>query len=262
MGVVRRKQREVVLPRHLDDHFVDCDLFGKLVGHDFQKETLRPENIAVHLGAFQRPFFVPFKQKTGNLARQTGRRADQPLAVLGQQLVIDARLVVKTSRIGDRYKFDQVVIAFIVLGKQQKVVVFFFFIVDAIGADIHFTADDRLDARAFALLIKFDGSIHHAMIGHGHRRHAPFGAALGQVGAAYGAIEKAIFGMYVQMNEILLCGHKNLLSCHTNKFKRPALCISGIILVGGVVSTFVGAAIQQIPFHEGSPQIICERAVF
>ena len=62
------------------------------------------------------------RQPFGDLALQAAAQADQPLRVLRQQLLVDARLVVEPLGVAGRHELDQVVIALGVLRQQDQVV--------------------------------------------------------------------------------------------------------------------------------------------
>src|SRR6516164_5684550 len=65
--------------------------------------------------------------------------------------------------------------------------------------DVHFAADDRLDARLLCRLIKSDRTKQVAVIGDRHRRHFVFGRSLRERVVVAGAIKKTESGMQVKM---------------------------------------------------------------
>jgi hypothetical protein len=60
------------------------------------------------------------------------------------------------------------------------------------ASDVDFTADERLDAFRFHLIIKRDGPKHVAMIRHGAGFHSQFRGTLGQRLNLYRAIQQAV----------------------------------------------------------------------
>ena len=50
-----------------------------------------------------------------NVAAQAGRQSDQPFRMLREQILIDARLVVKAFEVARRDELDQVLVALLVL---------------------------------------------------------------------------------------------------------------------------------------------------
>src|SRR6266849_3774839 len=87
------------------------------------------------------------------------------------------------------------------------VVVFLWSLVDAFlleptaRRDIDFAADDGLDAMAHRLAVKFHGAEHVAVIGHRDRRLLQRLDALKQFIDLVRAVEEAVFGMTVKVNE-------------------------------------------------------------
>ena len=72
----------------------------------------------------------------------------------------------------------------------------------ALGGHIHLAADNWLDTGRTGLLVKFDGAEHIPMIRHGQSRHSESGRLLNQFVDRVGAIQEAVMGMTMQMNEI------------------------------------------------------------
>ena len=68
--------------------------------------------------------------------------------------------------------------------------------------DIGFHADDRLDARAFHLVVERDRAIHIAVIGYGNGARARFLRACGQRLYLDRAVEKTEIRMKMEVNKI------------------------------------------------------------
>ena len=83
------------------------------------------------------------------------------------------------------------------------------FIKTSAGGDINFDADDGFDTGLGGLIIKLNGSEHGAMIGGGHRVHAEISSTLQHVVNANGAVQQAVLGMNMEMDEIGCVGY-----CH------------------------------------------------
>ena len=66
---------------------------------------------------------------------------------------------------------------------------------------VDLATDDRLDAVAHRFAIKLDGAEHVAVIGHGHGRLLERFDALEELVNLVRAIQQAIFGMTVKVNE-------------------------------------------------------------
>ena len=66
---------------------------------------------------------------------------------------------------------------------------------------INLAADNGLDADAFAGFIEFHDAIHDAVVGNGKRIHAALFTGGCKLFDPTGAVQKAVFGMDVEMNE-------------------------------------------------------------
>ena len=64
---------------------------------------------------------------------------------------------------------------------------------------IHLAAQNGLDAPLFCRLIKFDHAVHTAVVGDGHRRLAHFLGGVQKPLHAAGAVEQAVFRVYMQV---------------------------------------------------------------
>jgi hypothetical protein len=70
------------------------------------------------------------------------------------------------------------------------------------GSDVTFAADNRLDARFYGFLVKFERTEHRPVIGERHRPHAKIGRTSEQIIDAHGTVEQTVLGMNMQVNEI------------------------------------------------------------
>ena len=69
-------------------------------------------------------FRAALQQQLWQIAAEARRQADQPLGMLPEQIVVDARLVVKALRKPSADELDKVVIAGLVFAQQNHVAVF------------------------------------------------------------------------------------------------------------------------------------------
>src|SRR5262249_47037584 len=85
----------------------------------------------------------------------------------------------------------------------------------------------RIDAGVLAFLVKLDGTVEIAVVGHGQGVHAEFLDACHELRNAIGAVEQAVVRVAVQMNEAI--GHGSSLSRQLNILRRgtPALYQGG-----------------------------------
>ena len=106
----------------------------------------------------------------------------KPFGVLGQEVMVDARLVVVAAQLGVRGNLEQVAIARHVAGQQQQVVVLFVELRvaaahgAAVGRLVGLHADQGADPLPLAGAEELDRAVHDAMIG---QRQGRLAEALG-----------------------------------------------------------------------------------
>ncbi len=142
--------------------------------------------------------------------------------MFGQQVVIDARLVIETFEEACRDQLDQVLVTLGILAEQHQVIGAALAgfrgcsfaggrcvtarsvraaIMPAASRDVDFTADDRLYAPRGGFVIKMLGGKEISVVGDGHGGHmAPRGFA-NQFTNIAGAVEKAVVCVQMQMDE-------------------------------------------------------------
>ena len=209
VDVVGAHQRHATLMGEPDQQRVGPLLLLKAMVLQLQvvavaEDRLEPEDPAPGL------LVAVVQQVLQDLAGQTGREADDPLAVLLDQLVVDAGTVVLALHPGDGVELHQVVVALVVHGQQDQVVpvapvALAHFLVGAVGValrvDVELAADDRLDAGLLAGLVEVDGPEHVAVVGDGQRPHARRQRLLHVVLDLGGAVEQRVVGVVVQVDE-------------------------------------------------------------
>ncbi len=105
---------------------------------NFEEEVLLAEDVAIGIG--QAAGVVVFIVEDGfvEVAAQARREADEAFRMRGEQILIDARLVVKTFEIGRRNQLDEVPVALLVFAQQDEMVVAI-----GVGAGLHAPAAKR-----------------------------------------------------------------------------------------------------------------------
>ena len=86
---------------------------------NFDEEAAAPEYVEIFLRHIARVAFAAVQQQRGNVARNAGGQADEPLVPLGEQLVVDAGLVVKAVHKAAADHIDEVFIALLVFAQQD-----------------------------------------------------------------------------------------------------------------------------------------------
>ena len=133
------------------------------------------------------------------------RHADRPIspsAVLAQELLVDARVVVEALEEPHRVEVREVLPADLVLGEQDEVVRSPLGLVEAIGRDVGLAAEDRLHPVVLGLLVEVERAEQVAVVGDGHRLHAALEHLREQVVEADGAVEQAILRVQMQVREL------------------------------------------------------------
>ena len=163
VGVVRGDHLDSVLLGELEDgrvhlHLVVIEVQGEagdlaLVEHHLEVVIL-PEHALVPLDCLIDRVHVAREDATGNLAGDTGGGADEPLVILFQHLMTDARLVVVHALdvAGGDY-LHEVLVSLIVLGQEDEVVVPAVVVileaVVVVAGDVGLAAQDGLDVGVF-----------------------------------------------------------------------------------------------------------------
>ena len=210
VAVVGGHQGQVGGLRDLQQGVVDDFLFGQTVGLQFQVEAAGID-VRVFPGQAQGLVHVLGQDGAGNFARDAGRKAGEALGVAAQQLLVHARLVVKTVQKAVADQLDQIMIALLVLGQEDQVVTAarqFRGLVRMIVADVNLAAENGLDAEILAGRVEIGRAEHVAVVGDGAGGHAVILGAGAEILDADGAVQQAVFGMAMQMDEI---GHGRLL---------------------------------------------------
>ena len=208
VGVVGGDQRNAQLAAdaghlHVHDAVLDAAVVLDLQVEVGAEDLLVPgRHGAGHIGA-------PLENRLGDLTAETGGGHDQTLAVLAQQLLVDAGSrkdapAAHAAQVADAGELHQIAVAHPILGQHHQVVAALFFrlrILDRAVDHIHLIADDRLDAGLTAELEQLDGAVHHAVIGEGQGGHAQLHCPLHHLRQLAGPIEEAVVAVVVERNE-------------------------------------------------------------
>ena len=146
-------------------------------------------------------------ERLGDLAAEARRQPDQALAVLGQVLAVDARLVVVAVDVGVGDEPAQVPVADEVLGEQDQVEGLGVGLALLVGhrpaGDVGLDADDRLDPLVAGRLVEGDRAVERAVVGDRHRIHAQLRGRVDQLGDPAEAVEQAEFGVDMEVREVV-----------------------------------------------------------
>ena len=169
------------------------------------EEVVLTEHPLVLDGRLLRPRLVTLEQAAGHLAAEAARERDQSLGVLGQQGLVDSRLVVVPLEVRQAGKLDEVAIAGQIFDQQDQVIRITigsaFLLVARARRDVSLLADNRVDAGRLRLEIEIDGAVEDAVVGERDRGHARFNGMTDHLGDPARAVEQAVFGMGMKVDE-------------------------------------------------------------
>ena len=179
--VVRSDERQVHLPSELDEALVDDVLFRNAVAHNFDIKAIA-ENVDELARSLLRAFVIVAQKRLRAERRHTAREHDQPIVMPGQEIHVDARLVVITLEEPLRDQRDQIAIPDDI-GRQQRDVGFIPHraVEAAARCDVCFAADDRDERMLVGRIIELHRPKHHAVIRQGDPRCAAVGRAAAQI---------------------------------------------------------------------------------
>ncbi len=183
----------------------DFQLFFQPLVLHLEEKMILAENLPQGQRFFFRRFVIVIKQKALHPARKASGQGDDAPAVLPQHVVVDARLVVKPADKAFRYDFHQVFIAVLVFCQKHQMASGLIelrrLILHAPGRRIDLASQDGLDALLLGFFIKVDDAKHNAVVGNGAGIHAQLLYRCNQLADSGGAIQQAVFCMYMQMGK-------------------------------------------------------------
>ena len=207
MEVVRHDEREPRLGRQSQELLVQPSLLGQTMVLELEIEVPGAEDVAVLAG--QPPGRVPVLdlERPGDLAVEAGGQADQPLAVSGEMLAIDPRLVVVPIDVGVTDEPAQVLVAGPVLGEEDEVeglgVGLALLVAHRPPGDIRLDAEDRLDAPGDRGLVERHSAVEGAVIREGDRVHPVRRGCIDDLADPAETVKEAEFGMDVEVREVV-----------------------------------------------------------
>ncbi len=122
VAIVGGHQGNSGFARQTDDFRIDALFNVQALILNLQEEIPFSENVAQPISGFARLLGTFLDQIFGDRSAQTGGQRDQSFAVLGQQVVIDSRLVIKAFEKSRGDQLDQIAIAFGIFAEQDQVI--------------------------------------------------------------------------------------------------------------------------------------------
>ena len=172
--VVGGDQRQAGAPRDLDQAGAHRLLLGDAVVLQLEEVAVGSEDLGMLARHRLGGRHVAAEDRLGQLATEARGEADQALGVLGEQLAVDARLVVVALEMRCADQLDEVAIADVVARQQDEVVGI------AVGPaltvvarprrHVHLAPEHRVDLCRTRRGVEIDRSVEHAVVGDGDGR--------------------------------------------------------------------------------------------
>ncbi len=205
VAVVRDHERDAGAARDPPQDLVGEPLLGNSVVLHFEVEVAFAEDLQEVARGGLGFLLLVADDLLVDLALEAGRQADEPLAVLAEQLLVDAGLVVEALEVGRRGELQEVPVPRLV-SRQEHQVIAAAAARSAVQAaalrHVGLDADDRLDLGGLAPGVELDGAEHVAMVGEGDRRLARGHGGGDHVVEAVGAVEEAVLAVQMEVNEV------------------------------------------------------------
>ena len=205
--VVGHDQRQPDLGRELEQLLVEPLLLGMPWSCSSRKNRSLPRMSRYSPATVRARSQSPASSALGISPPRQALRPDQALAVAGEVLAIDARLVVEAVDVGVGEQPAQVAVADEVGGQQDHVERL------AVGArvavrhrppgDVGLDAQDRLDARLRRRLVERDGPVERAVVGDGERVEAVLDRRVDEVRDPPQPVEQAELRVGVEVDEVV-----------------------------------------------------------
>ena len=147
---------------------------------------------------------APVAEEAGDLAVEAAGEGDHALAVLLQELAVDAGLVVVALELGLGGEVEEVAVAGLVLGEQGEVVGLLGVgqaVAAAGGGEVGLHADDGLDVGGAGLAVEVDDGVEDAVVGEADGVHAEGLGPLDELIDAAEAVEQAVLAVEVEVGE-------------------------------------------------------------
>ena len=231
VAIIGGDDRQAEVLAEFQQFGVGLTLAVDAVVHEFQVHVVVPQDVAIAVDGVRRLFQVAVEDVSVDLALEAAGEADQPLGVLGQKFLVDARAVIKTLQERLAQEAGEILVAGVIARQQGQVMRRR---ADALAAAVEargrrhvgLAAQNRLDAARLRRLVEFHGAKHVAVVGDGHGRHAQLLGAVEKLVDAVRPVQQAEFGVQVKMNETLLCHEcavsSNVLATQPDNSALPA----------------------------------------
>ena len=176
MGIVGSHQPQIVFFCQRDDARHGLLLLRQAVILNLDEIIFLAKDIQIFLQGLFCPEHIPPDNPGRHLSGNTGTKADEPLAVFPQQLLVHSGLVVHALSIGTRHQLHQILIAFVVFCQKNQMIVsgaiHLVLLMAVPGSHINLAANNRVNALSLADLVELHDAKHIAMIRYSNMLHA------------------------------------------------------------------------------------------
>ena len=205
--VVRHHERQSRLLRQAEQLRVHGGLLRQPMVHQLQVEAVLPEDVPICAGQLPREVPVVDLERLRDLAAETGGHPDQSLAVSGQVLVVDARLVVVPLQVRIGHEPAQVAVADEVRREERKVerlgVSLPLLVAHRPAGDVGLHADDRLDPLCARRLVEGDRAVQRTVVRQRERVEAQPLGLVHQVADPAEPVEERELRVDVEVREVV-----------------------------------------------------------
>jgi len=198
---------------------VDALLDFQALVLNFEKEVAFAKDVAETIGVFAGAIEFFVDNGFGDGTAEAGAEGDEASGMLAEEIVVDARFVVKAFEVTGGDEFDEVAVALEGFAEEDKVVgaagpglkvvavvhggAGFFTAVEAAAfGEVDFAADDGLDVALAGFIEKIGGGEEVAVVGDGYGGHFLAGGLVEKLGGFAGTVEEAEVGVNVEVNEL------------------------------------------------------------
>jgi len=206
VAVVRRHQRNPRFLRQPHQIAVHSRLHVDSLVLHFEKEIPLAENIPQPVRVRLRLVVFLVQQRRGHFPAQAGRQRNQPLAVLRQQVVVHARLVIEAVEKPRGYQLDEIPVALFVFREQNEMVRPLRFappVFVIVRRDVHFAPNNRFHAVRRRLVEEIRRRKQVSVVGYRHRRHPSPRGFLRQLADFARPVEQGVIRVQMQVGKIL-----------------------------------------------------------
>ena len=201
--VVGGDEGDAHLRREAGDSGDEAFILLQTVVLQFEEEVVLAEDFGVGASEIAGFGVVVAEERFVEIAAETGREADDAFRMLGEQILVDAGLIVEAFEVAGRDQFDEIAVAFLVFAEQDQVVVAIVFGAGLVAVliDVDLAAKNGMDAFIFGGVVKLDGAEHVAVVGHGDGGLFELRGELHELLDFACAVEQRVVGVAMEMDK-------------------------------------------------------------